>query len=153
MTGLSTGWSITRSASVESERHARRSVLASGPVSRISRGAPISGARDRLPVPQPLGDQLGATLVVAAVQDAQVFGIGAQVDPGGPRVDLRVSVRTSREVPGRAIGGFDPDLARAVQLRGVRVPGPLSVPVVEDAGGLLPLLGRFAPVSRGQGAI
>src|SRR5438034_6668025 len=99
----------------------------------------FSGARDRFPVPQPLCDQLGATPIVASVQDAQVLRIGAQVDAGRPRVDLRVTVGTRGEVPGRAIDGLDSDLARPVQLRRVRVPGPLSVPVVEDAGGGLPL--------------
>src|SRR5207245_1883839 len=43
--------------------------------------------------------------------------------------------RTSREVPGRAIGGLDPDLSRPVQLRRVRVPRPFSLPTVEDATG------------------
>src|SRR6266571_3063861 len=104
-------------------------------------------------MPQALGDQLDAMSIVAAVQDAQVLGIGTQVDAGCPRVDRGVGVRTSREVPGCAIGGLDSDLARPFQLRRVRVPGPLSIPVVEDAGGILPLLRRFAPVSRGQGAI
>src|SRR5512132_4334634 len=112
----------------------------------------ISDVRNRLPIPQPRGDQLGAFLVVA-VQDAHVRRIGAQVTSGGARVDLRVSLRTSREVPGRAIGGLDSDLSRPVQLGRVRVPGPFSLPVVEDAGGIPLLLCRFAPIPRGQGAI
>src|SRR5262245_65535179 len=58
-----------------------------------------------------------------------------------------------REVPRRAIGGLDPDLARPLQLRRVRVPGPLALPVVEDAGRVLPLLRRFAPVARRQAAV
>src|SRR2546428_5825727 len=99
-------------------------------------------------MPQPLCDQLGALPIVASVQDADVLRIGAQVNTGRPRVDFRVSVRTSCEVPGRAIGGLNSDLSCPVQLRRVRVPGPFSLPIVEDAGGILLLLRRFAPVSR-----
>ena len=79
------------------------------------------GARDRLPMPQPLGDQLHALPIVASVQDAHVLWIGAPVNAGRPRVHSRVRVRTSREVPGRAIGGLQPDLPGPVQLRRVRV--------------------------------
>src|SRR5207253_4196321 len=61
--------------------------------------------------------------------------------------------RTGGEVSGRAIGGLHPDLPRPVQLRRVRVQGPFSLPIVEDARRLLLLLRRFAPVSRRQGAI
>src|SRR5205814_500904 len=58
-------------------------------------GAPpaiISGVRDRLPIPQPRCDQLGALPIVAPVQDAHVLGIGAPVNTGRPRVDYRVRV-------------------------------------------------------------
>ena len=68
-----------------------------------------------------------------SVQDAHVVGLGAPVDPGRPRVDPGSRVRTRREVAGRAIGRLDPDLARPVQLRRVRVPWPFALPVVEDA--------------------
>ena len=94
-----------------------------------------SGVRRRLPMRQPLSDQLGASPIVPSVQDAHVLGIGAQVNTGRPRVDLRVSVRTSCPVPGGAIGGLESDLSRPVQLRRVRVPGPFAFPIVEDAGG------------------
>ena len=50
----------------------------------------ISGGLDRLPMRQPLCDQLGAFPIVASVQDAHVLGIGAQVNTGRPRVDVRV---------------------------------------------------------------
>src|SRR6185436_6583490 len=38
-------------------------------------------------------------------------------------------------------------------LRRVRMPRPLSLPEVEDAGRILLLLRRFAPISRGQGTV
>src|SRR5207253_3005260 len=65
-----------------------------------TRGGGISSLRDRLPTPQPLGDQLRALLIVAPVEDAHVRRIGAQVNARGPRVHFRVRVRTGREVPG-----------------------------------------------------
>src|SRR5262245_38416785 len=74
----------------------------------------ISAVCDRLPTSQLFCDQLRALLIVASVHDAHVFGIGAQVDTGGPLVDVRVSVRTSCPVPGRAIGGLDSDLSRPI---------------------------------------
>ena len=104
-------------------------------------------------MPQPLCDQLGTFAIVASVQDAHLLGIGAQVNAGRPHLDFRVSVRTSCEVPGRAIGGLNLDFPRPLQLGRVRMPRPFSLPVVEDAGRGFPLLRRFAPVSRGQGAI
>jgi hypothetical protein len=109
------------------------------------------GVRDRLPTPQPLCDQLRASSIVVSVQDDHVLWIDAPVNTGRPRV--RAGVRTSREVPGRAIGGLQQDFSRPVQLRCVRVPGPFSFPIIENARRLLPLLHRFAPVSRGQAAI
>src|SRR5262245_58859598 len=100
----------------------------------------ISGARDRLPTPQLFCDQLGAPPIVSSIHDAQILRIGAQVDTGRPLVDVRVSVRTSCPVPGRAIDGLDPDLARPVELRRVRVPRPFALTIVEDAGRIFPLL-------------
>src|SRR5688572_32299577 len=99
-------------------------------------------------MPQPFYDQVSALPIVASVQDPHVLSIGAQVNTGRPRVDFRVSVRTSCEVPGRAIGGLDSDLSRPLKLRPVRVPRPFSLPIIEDAGGIVLLLRRFAPVSR-----
>src|SRR5688572_12741974 len=104
-------------------------------------------ARSRLPIRQPLGDQLGASPIVPSVQDAEILGIGAHEDTGRPRVDLRLSVRTSDEVPGRAIGGLESDFSRPLQLRRVRVAGPFAFPIVENAGRILPLFRRFTPVS------
>ena len=111
--------------------NARRVIMTPGTGSH----ALISGLRDRLPMPQPLCDQLGAFAIVASVQDAHVLGIGAQVNTGRPQLDFRVSVRMSCEVPGRAIGGFNLDPSRPLQLRRVRMPRPFSLPIVEDAGG------------------
>src|SRR5712664_1805500 len=88
----------------------------------------ISGLRDRLPMPQPLCDQLGAFAIVASVQAAHVLGIGAQVNTGRPLLHFRVSVRTSCEVSGRAIGGLNLDLTCPLQLRRVRMPRPFSLP-------------------------
>ena len=75
------------------------------------------------------------------------------VNTGGSRVDRRLGPRTGREVSGRPISGLDPDLARPLQLRRVRVPRPFPVPVIEDTRGLLPLPHRFAAVSRRQPAV
>src|SRR5882762_11366107 len=107
-----------------------------------------SAFRDGLPILQPLSDQFRASPVVASVQDARVLWVGAQVDTGSPRIQCRVCIRTRRPVSRRAIGGFHPDLASPVQLRRVRVLGPFSLPIVENARRLLLLLRRFAPVSR-----
>src|SRR5207244_1136071 len=82
------------------------------------------GAGVRSPLSQPLSDQLPAWPVVASVQDAHVVWVGAQVDTGSPRIHFRVCIRTRREVPRRALGGLDPDLAGPVQLRRVRMQGP-----------------------------
>ena len=113
----------------------------------------ISGVRDRLPKPQPFCDQRGALPIVASLQDAHVLRIGAPENTGRPRLHARGRVRTSREVPGRAIGGLQQDFSRPVQLRCVRIPRPFPFPIIEDARRLLPLLRRFAPVSRGQPTI
>src|SRR6476620_294420 len=59
-------------------------------------------------------------------QDDYVLWIDAPVNTGRPRV--RAGVRTSREVPGRAIGGLQQDFSRPIQLRCVRVPGPYRMP-------------------------
>src|SRR5581483_1588748 len=39
------------------------------------------------------------------------------------------------------------------QLRRIRVPWPFALPEVEDPGRIAPLLGRLAPVARGQRAV
>src|SRR4249920_4089623 len=106
------------------------------------------GVRDRLPTPQPLCNQLRASPFVVSVQDDHVLWIDAPVNTGGPRVRARGRVRTSREVPGRAISRLQEDFSHPVQLRCVRVPGAISLPIIENARRLLPLLHRFAPVSR-----
>src|SRR5262249_29475194 len=79
--------------------------------------------------------------------------IGAPVHTGRPLVHPGAGVRTRRPVPGRTIGGLHPDLPRPIQLRRVRVPGPFSLPVVDDARRLLPFLCRFAPLSSRQAAV
>jgi hypothetical protein len=74
-------------------------------------------AFDRIPMPEPLGDELYALAIVASVQDAHVRWLGEHEDDGGARVHVS---RPRREVPRCAVGG--PDLARPFQLR--RVPRP-----------------------------
>src|SRR5262245_5460304 len=100
--------------------------------------SPRLGVRDRLPLPEPLRDQLHALPVVGSVEDAHVLGIGAPVNAGGAHI--RARIRTGREIPGGAIGGLEPDLPGAVELRRVRVPGSLSLPIIKDARRLLLLL-------------
>ena len=59
-----------------------------------------------------------------------------------------------RPVPGGAVGGLHPDLAGALELRGIRVPRALALPEVEDAGRRVPaLLRSLAPVAGRQGAV
>ena len=80
-------------------------------------------------------------------------GSAREVDAGRARVDLRVGVGAGREVPGGAVGGLEADLAGALERRCVGVPRALSLPTIEDAGGVLLLLGRLAPVARRQRAV
>src|SRR5688500_17727100 len=84
----------------------------------------ISGGLDRLPMPQPLCDQLRALPIVASVEDVHVPWIGTPEDTGRPRARSRVCVRTSRKVSGRALGRLHPDLPRPVHLRRVRIQRP-----------------------------
>src|SRR5262249_57289954 len=83
---------------------ARASLLAPAsrlrPVTACAPSREISRARDRLPVTQPLCDQLGAFPIVASIEDAQVLRIGAQIDTGRPRADFRVGLRPRCEVSG-----------------------------------------------------
>src|SRR6185503_233877 len=113
----------------------------------------ISGGLGRLPMRQPLCDQLCALPVVASVQDAHVLGIGTQIKTGCPLVHVRVRIRTRYPVPGRAIGRLQSDLSSPVQLGRVRVSWPFAIPIVEDAGRIFPLLHSLAPITHGQGAI
>src|SRR4029079_15059911 len=55
--------------------------------------------------------------------------------------------------PGGAVGGFQGDLAGALELRGIRIPGALASPEVEDARRVRALRRRFAPVTGRQGAV
>src|SRR5687768_4467764 len=99
-------------------------------------------------MPQPLRDELDTLAIVTPVHDAHVVGIGAQVNTGRPRVDLRLSGRTSCPVSGGAIGRLKPDLSRPLQLWGIRVHGPFTLPIIEDARGVLLLFRRFTPIPR-----
>src|SRR5512134_3015957 len=89
--------------------------------------APTSGIRDRLPTPQPLCEQFRAAPIVQPVEDAHVLWIRAHVDAGGARVQVWLRVRPRRPVPGRAVGGLQPDLPLPIQLRRVGVDGPFAL--------------------------
>src|SRR5206468_3832530 len=52
-----------------------------------------------------------------------------------------------------AVASLHPDLAGALELRGIRVPGALAPPEVEDAGRNPALLRSLAPVAGRQGAV
>src|SRR5438034_53866 len=54
---------------------------------------------------------------------------------------------------GASPGRPQADLARALELRGVRVPRSLAVPVVEDAGRIAALLRGHAPIPHRKGAV
>ena len=74
-----------------------------------------------------------ASLIVVSVQDAHVLWIGAPIDTSCPRVHIRICIRASREVPGCAVTGFQPDLTYSVQLRRIRIQRTLTLPIIEDA--------------------
>src|SRR4029077_8057371 len=78
---------------------------------------------------------------------------GSKVDAGGSDVHAGVAIRPRRPVPGGAVGGLHADLAGALELRGIRVPRPLTLPEVEDARRILAFLRGLAPVAGRQGAI
>jgi hypothetical protein len=58
----------------------------------------------RLPVLQPICDQLRALIVLAPVEGFQVYRVGAQVNADCPLVHSRPRVGTSREVTTRTTG-------------------------------------------------
>src|SRR6188472_2211180 len=64
-----------------------------------------------------------------------------------------VAIRPCRPVPGGAVGGLHPDLAGALELRGIRMSRPLALPEVEDAGRIPALLRSLAPVAGRQRAV
>ena len=59
--------------------------------------------------------------------------IGAPIDTRCPRIHTRICIRASREVPGCAVTGFQPDLTYSVQLRRIRIQRTLTLPIIEDA--------------------
>src|SRR5262249_38952023 len=109
--------------------------------------------RGRLPLLEALLDELSPFLLASAVQHLEVGGIGSKVDAGRPGVQRGVAIRPCRPVPGGAVGGLHPDLAGALELRGIRVPRALALPEVEDAGWIPALLRSLAPVAGRQGAV
>src|SRR5215207_4735105 len=75
------------------------------------------------------------------------------VDAGGSEIQLGVAIRPCYPVPGGAVGGLHPDLAGALELRGIRVPRALALPEVEDAGRIPALLRSLAPVAGRERAV
>src|SRR5207248_5091548 len=75
------------------------------------------------------------------------------IDAGGSGIEPGVAIRPCRPVPGGSVGGLHPDLAGALELRGIRVPRTLALPEVEDAGRISALLRGLAPVAGRQGAV
>src|SRR5256885_6809590 len=117
------------------------------------RGRCSECVRGRRPLPEALPDELGPLLLAPAVQHLKVLGVGSKVDAGGSGIQPGVAIRPCRPVPGGAIGGLHCDLAGALELRGIRVPGALAPPEVEDAGRISALLRSLAPVAGREGAI
>src|SRR3954471_9451418 len=117
--------------------------------------SPISSeyVRGRLPLPEPLRDELGALLRAPAVQRLEVCGVGAEVDAGGSGIQPGVAIGPCRAVAGGAVRGLHLDLAGALELRGIRVSRALTLPVVEDAGRVSGGLRHLAPVASRQGAV
>src|SRR4051812_6468265 len=109
--------------------------------------------RGRLPLLEPLRDELGALSLAATVHDFEVRGVGAEVDAGGSRVQPGVAIRPRRPVAGGAVRGLHLDLSGALELRGIRVPRTLAFPVVEDAGRLPGCSRRLASVAGRKGAV
>ena len=105
-----------------------------------------SGVRERLPMTQPLCEQLRASLIIAPVEDAEILGIGAPENTRRAHIHFCACVRSGCPVPRRAIGRLHPYLACPYQLRRVRVHRPFALPIVEDTRRLLALFHRFAPV-------
>src|SRR5262245_39730692 len=88
---------------------------------------------DGLPTRQLLRDERRTFLSVVTIQAADVVWIGAPKDTGCARIHIRIRIRTSREVPGCAVSGFQPNLTDSVQLRRIRIQRALTLPVIEDA--------------------
>src|SRR3546814_1024811 len=63
-------------------------------------------ALDALPMLQALCNQLRTLPVIAPIQDAQVFRIGAQIDAGRLGVHLQLRFRKRGKISGPAFGGL-----------------------------------------------
>src|SRR6185295_11611039 len=98
-------------------------------------GVPESRSRipEGLPARQLLRNERRTFLIIATVQNAYVVWMGAPVNTSCPRVHIRICIRTSREVPGCAVTGFQQDLTYSVQLRRIRIQRTLTLPIVENA--------------------
>ena len=82
---------------------------------------------------QPLGNERRTLAIVAAVQNARIIRIGAPIDTRCPRVEMRIGIRSGREVPGGAVGGFQTNITYSVQLRRIRIQRPLTSPIIDKA--------------------
>src|SRR5712691_11962849 len=117
------------------------------------RGRCSESVRGRLPLPEALRDELGPLLLAPAVKHLEICGVGPQVDAGGSGAQPGVAIRACRPVPGGAVGGLEPDLAGALELRGIRMSRALALPEVEDAGRIPALLRSLAPVAGRQSTV
>src|SRR5215831_406105 len=93
-----------------------------------------SGVRERLPLREPPSDECGPLGGVVAVQHGCVTGIGANVDPGGPRMEGVGALRARRPVADGAIDALELNFTGPLELGSVRMAGTFALPEVEDAG-------------------
>src|SRR3546814_13992963 len=70
-------------------------------------------------------DLLRALSVIAPIQDAQVFRIGAQIDAGRLGVHLQLRFRKRGKISGPAFGGLELYLACPVKLWSIGMQGAL----------------------------
>src|SRR5438094_9273770 len=119
----------------------------------VSQTKATSGVRHRLPLLETPLDECRPLGGVVAVQHGHVTRVGAEVDPGGPRVEGVGAVRARREVAAGTIDALELDLTGPLELGGVRMTGTFALPEVEDARRIDPFLRRLAPVARGQRAV
>src|SRR3546814_1635220 len=91
-------------------------------------------------------DLLRALSVIAPIQDAQVFRIGAQIDAGRLGVHLQLRFRKRGKISGPAFGGLELYLACPVKLWSIGMQGALPPPEVEYTRRVLLLFHRLAPV-------
>ena len=83
---------------------------------------------------------------ILAIDESHVVRVSAEIDAGRPLAQLGIGVGAGVPVARCPIGGFEPDLPRALELGRVRVPRSFALPEVEDGGRVAVQLRGFAPV-------